>query len=160
MTGRLSRLLSVVLLIGSGLVGGAGIGGAEAVPVPVVFENAGSDERCLDVTSYAGGTPATLYGCYGGVSQTWVREDNGTISNLGSGRAMCLDVSSYADNSPVHLYPCYNAASQQWTVTASNKVRNVGGGGGICLDVQSYADYSPALIFPCQVTQSQVWSPW
>ncbi|MFE9751249.1 hypothetical protein ACFYOT_40615 [Saccharothrix saharensis] len=69
------RISSVCVLVGCALVGGAGI-------------------------ASAGGTPATLYGCYGGVGQTWVVEDNETISNLGSGRTMCLDVSSYADNSP------------------------------------------------------------
>ncbi|GAA3464239.1 hypothetical protein GCM10018963_62520 [Saccharothrix longispora] len=154
------RIAWVGVLVASALMGGAGAGSAEVVPGQVVFENAGSDERCLDVASYATGTSATLYGCYGGVSQTWVREENGSISNLGSGRTMCLDVSSYADYTPVVLYPCYNTASQQWTVTTGNKVRNVGGGGGICLDVQFYTDYTPALIFPCQVTQSQVWPPW
>ncbi|XVS67606.1 hypothetical protein ACQPYE_16600 [Actinosynnema sp. CA-299493] len=79
------RILWVCALVGSALPGGAGLGnaGAETAARQVVFENSGSDERRLDVTSYAGGT----------------------ISNLGSGRTTCLDVSSYVDYSPALIFP-------------------------------------------------------
>ncbi|QQQ74097.1 RICIN domain-containing protein [Saccharothrix sp. 6-C] len=142
-------------LIGSALVGGGGL--ASGAPRQVVFENSGSDGRCLDVTSYAGGTPVTLYGCYGGVSQTWVVERDHQQPRLGAhhvpGREL---LRRQLPGAPVPV----PRPGRQWTVTTGNKVRNVGGGGGVCLDVQSYVDYAPALIFPCQVTPSQVWPPW
>ncbi|MFC5054463.1 RICIN domain-containing protein [Saccharothrix xinjiangensis] len=74
--------------------------------------NVGSNGSCLDLSSYASGTPATLYPCYSAPSQQWVLTAAGKIRNVGGDE--CLDLQSYATGTPAVVHTCYSTPSQVW----------------------------------------------
>ncbi|WP_439659701.1 RICIN domain-containing protein [Lentzea sp. HUAS TT2] len=152
-TNIISRLAVVaataVLLIGS-------TAGIAAAAKTKQISNFGSG-TCLDLTSYATGTPVTLWPCTGAASQFWVRsDDNLTIRNLVSG--MCMDVSSYNTGAVVHMRPCHGGTSQQWQEWINDTI-SPQGRGDMCMDLKSYADRTPVTLAPCRdFWLSQKWT--
>ncbi|WP_165975614.1 RICIN domain-containing protein [Actinomadura rubrisoli] len=163
----MSRVLAVLGTLVLAFAGFAGIGNAQAtssgdVGAQAVYHfvrNIGSENGCMDLTSFNEDTPATLYRCYS-ASGYWYFADDRTIRNgPGSGQSLCLDPDSYATHAQVRLKRCYDAARQKWHHSETNNtIVSEGSGSNMCLDLRSYANQTPVTLYPCHGGASQQWS--
>ena len=94
--------------------------------------------KCLDVGQQAAtpGTPVQLWTCWGGASQQWTVNSNGTIVSVPSG--LCLGVAggATANASNLDMETCNGGSSQNWstgsaTASANQQFKHVGS--GLCL---------------------------
>ncbi|GAB3952163.1 hypothetical protein GCM10029976_089880 [Kribbella albertanoniae] len=127
-----------------------------------LYMNQGSGNGCLDLGSYANGSPVFLARCNGTVlSQKWTLLDNGLLRNKGAGNG-CLDLTSYQNGGQAVLTTCDGRLSQQWVEEQLPNgpivlLRSVGSGDG-CLQFASYADRTPATLTRCaEDDPHQIW---
>ncbi|MBM7773933.1 hypothetical protein JOD54_004137 [Actinokineospora baliensis] len=112
---------------------------------------------CLDVGSYATGSPMVIAPCHYRTSQRYFYWDvDGSLTATGD-YSKCLDVQTYNDGQSVFLHPCHGGASQSWSI-GTNRIYNVGSSYSKCLDLGSYANGSPVVLYRCYEANSQKWS--
>ncbi|MEU7900777.1 ricin-type beta-trefoil lectin domain protein [Nonomuraea sp. NPDC049152] len=148
-----SSLLRVVVAVAALLSVTGPISSAQAAVISPKAIYSVASGRCLDVSSYANGTPIILWDCHGRDSQQFRRVTDGTIRSIAGNR--CLDVSSYAAGTPVVLWDCHGRASQRWEWW-DGVLRSTTG--ARCLDVRSYAAGTQLILADCLGQPSQQFS--
>jgi hypothetical protein len=149
----MSRGIAVLAVTAATLVGLSGTSSAEPVQR---IRNVGSGNGCMDISSTASGTPVTLFGCGGVLSQRWDTPGNSTIRNYLTGE--CMDVGSYSRGAVVHMRPCNDSLlSQKWgvyqdTIYALGSIN-------LCMDLRSYNNGTPVILETCGSQLSQQWKP-
>ncbi|WP_394619657.1 RICIN domain-containing protein [Lentzea sp. JNUCC 0626] len=152
-----AAVVAVALSAMSGLIGTAAANPETQLASDAqLFINSGSGDGCMDLTSYAAGTPVSLYRCNLAItrSQVFLTSGDGTIRSLHNG--YCLDLRSYTTGAVVHIQPCHQGASQKrhfWgdRTISPNSSRT------LCMDLTSYNNGTPVTLHPCNGALSQVW---
>ncbi|MET8763191.1 RICIN domain-containing protein [Lentzea sp. NPDC004782] len=120
----------------------------------VQLVNVGSVNGCMDLTSYAAGTPVTLYKCNGSVdSQVFEYGDNSFRSKISR---LCMDVSSYTVGAVVHMEVCHGGTSQKWRHADDDTIYSLGNA-SLCMDLRSYNNGTPLTLEWCGSQRSQKW---
>ncbi|MFC9691631.1 RICIN domain-containing protein [Kribbella sp. NPDC056951] len=154
--------LAVVGAMAMGMATVTGVLPASAEDYAFLYVNQGSRNGCLDLGSYASGSPVFLARCNATlVSQKWIPQDNGLLRNKGAGNG-CLDLTSYQNGGQAVLTPCDGRLSQQWVEEQLPggplvMLRSVGSGDG-CLQFAAYTTGTPATLTRCADNDPhQVW---
>ncbi|MCE7008183.1 RICIN domain-containing protein [Kibdelosporangium philippinense] len=155
-----SRGIAVLVATVAVLLGLSGTGSAaagtqmESAGVGLI-RNIGSGNGCMDLQSYASGTPVTLYRCNSSTeSQRFDIKGDGTIHSFHTG--FCMDISSYTAGAVVHMKPCHHGTSQQWNNWGDTIYS--WGNPALCMDLSSYNNGTPVTLAPCGSQNSQRWA--
>jgi hypothetical protein len=124
-------------------------------PIPITV---GGDQFCLDDwhSGTANFNKVDIYGCNGGVAQSWDLESNGTVvSDLGG----CLDVYFSGTTSGTHVdyHQCNGTGAQQWQAKSDGELVNPES--GLCLtDTGASKTAGTQLtIATCTGAADQIW---
>ena len=118
----------------------------------------GTGGKCVDIVLGPGtdGSRAELFGCNGGLNQTFTLPGDGTLRVQGK----CLDALGpvTGEYRNVHLWECNGEPQQSWNVLQDGRIVAVAT--GLCLDVEGggTADGAWLMTFPCHQGSNQRWS--
>ncbi|MET8763192.1 RICIN domain-containing protein [Lentzea sp. NPDC004782] len=156
---RVRSCVSQGIAIAAAIVAMVGLSGTSEAAAAGNYTtyNVGSVNGCWDLSSYASGTPLTLYRChYGRESQKFYDDNGSRIRSYGADQ--CLDVSSYQPGAVVHLRPCDSThLSQVWAAGSDGTIMPAMAV-NMCMDLTSYNDGTPITLYPCvNGNKSQQW---
>ncbi|RSM91529.1 hypothetical protein DMH04_00545 [Kibdelosporangium aridum] len=118
--------------------------------------------KCLDVpnNSTTPGTQVQIWGCVGGVNQSWTRTASGQLTVYSGNTVRCMTAlnNQTAPGTQVVISQCTGGAGQQWRFNANGTITGVQS--GICLDISgaATANGTKVILWTCHGGSNQQWT--
>ncbi|MFC0106055.1 ricin-type beta-trefoil lectin domain protein [Kibdelosporangium aridum] len=118
--------------------------------------------KCLDVpnNSTTPGTQVQIWGCVGGLNQSWTRTASGQLTVYSGGNLRCMTAlnNQTAPGTQVVISQCTGGANQQWKFNTNGTI--TGAQSGICLDINgaATANGTKIILWTCHGGSNQQWT--